>query len=103
MYISVVTLIMQGLCDAISKRGKVQINHWGRLPLPPLASMHACCRTSEPKMKAGIHAVEVSPHLNRVDTLTLSHVQPFAKRQQRRKRREEEMIVGKKRKSSVAC
>lgn len=26
---SVVTLIMQGLCDAISKRGKVQIYHWG--------------------------------------------------------------------------
>lgn len=64
VYISVLTLIMQGLCDAISKRGKVQMIHWGRLPLPPCAAMHVCCCTSEARMKAGIHAVyEASRHL----------------------------------------
>lgn len=104
VYISVATLIMQGLCDAISKRGKVQMNHWGRIPLPPCASMHACCCTSEPKMKAGIHVVEASLHLNRVDTLTVScHMFSLCNEAAKEGEERDELKEGKNRQSSFTC
>lgn len=76
VYISVMTLIMQSLCDAITKGGKVQINHWGRIPLSPCVSMHAYCCASELKMKAGIHVLQANLDLNSSDS-GLLHVQPM--------------------------
>lgn len=65
VYVNVATLIMQCFCDAISKRGKVQMNHWGRILLPPCASMHARCSTSEPKMETGTHGARANLYVNR--------------------------------------
>lgn len=87
------------------------MNHWGRLPLAPCASMHACCCTSEPKMKAGIHAVEASLHLNSVDTLTVScHMfslcNKATKEGEERGRNDERSKINKRKKertSSITC
>lgn len=47
------------------------MNHWGR----PCAAMHACCCTSEPKTKVGMHAVKARGHADR----ELSQVHPVQK------------------------
>lgn len=72
VYISVVTLIMQGLCDAISKRGKVQLNHLGRIPLPPCASMHACCWFLWAQNEGKDTCSSGQPSFEWVDTLTMN-------------------------------
>lgn len=60
VHVSVVTLIMQGLCDAISKTEEKFKWITGGHPLPPCMPA-----AREPKLKAGIHA-------RPVDTLTVS-------------------------------